>query len=79
MTMPRRSQRKRVKKNSTDSSDDCRVQHSQSSFEVEKCNKKRETLSEGKDVCCKCGKEDSPFNKGEEEDTWIDCDICGKW
>ena len=30
-------------------------------------------------VCCKCQKEDSPVNQGKAKDTWIDCDICGKW
>ena len=30
-------------------------------------------------VCCKCRKEDSPVNQGKAKDTWIDCDICGKW
>ena len=30
-------------------------------------------------MCCKCCEEDSPVNLGKTKDTWIDCDICGKW
>ena len=31
------------------------------------------------EVCCKCLEEDSPESEGKIKETWIDCDICGKW
>ena len=31
------------------------------------------------EVCCKCLEEDSPESEGKLKETWIDCDICGKW
>ena len=37
------------------------------------------TSPEEVSVCCKCQKEDSPVNEGKAKNTWIDCDICGKW
>ena len=77
--MPRRSQRKRVKKNLLDFSEDCKAQCSQTGGEEKKLTNKKVFPSVGKEFCCYCGKEDSPLNKGEEEDTWIDCDICEKW
>ena len=77
--MPRRSQRKRVKKNLLEFSEDCKAQCSQTGGEEKKLTNKKVFPSVGKEFCCYCGKEDSPLNKGEEEDTWIDCDICEKW
>ena len=70
--MPRRSVRKRVK----NSLHDFPEEKTEDKFSA----KKREEFASGeKECCCKCGEEDSPINKGEEEDTWINCDLCGKW
>ena len=69
--MSRRSTRRRCKKNSSE----CSGGNSDKKQEIPK---REVTDSANNEVCCKCAKEDSPANK-VEEDTWIDCDICGKW
>ena len=82
--MPRRSVRNRKLKCLDVSEEKCssrKKERSTNSQDKSKATSRKSTDSVRgvEDFCCKCLEEDSPESQGKSEETWIDCDICGKW